>query len=203
MLCKAIETKHELGVEIVQRSMGSIMCSDIVVQTTEANTNELGELKANASSISGVRERISLFGGLTEREVNSVLPYFELAVFEKDDRIFEQGALPTSVFIVLSGEVRLQTTKSSGEKAHVTFLPGDCFGESAVIGIQPQMGSAEVISRSATVLELSSESLMVLAEADKDVFSVLMMNIAREVSRRLHSFFTCPDEDAELPVQRA
>ncbi|MFL0810321.1 MAG: cyclic nucleotide-binding domain-containing protein [Agarilytica sp.] len=154
------------------------------------------------SSLNGVREKISLFGGLTEREVSVVLPYLELTGFEKGECVFEQGALPTSVFIVLNGEVQLQTIKSNGGKAHVNFLPGDCFGESSVIGIQPQMGSAVAI-KNTTVLELKSESLMVLAEADKEIFSVLMMNIAREVSRRLHSFFTCPDDCQELPVQRA
>jgi CRP-like cAMP-binding protein len=54
-----------------------------------------------------------------------------------------------------------------------------------VIGIQDHSASAVVIDQS-VLLVLSRQILMTLFETDKGLFSLLILNIAREIARRLH-----------------
>jgi CRP/FNR family transcriptional regulator, cyclic AMP receptor protein len=64
------------------------------------------------------------------------------------------------------------------------FGPGSCIGEASVIGIQAHSASAVVIE-DATLMVLSRQVLMNLFEEDKALFSLLILNIARELARRL------------------
>ena len=63
--------------------------------------------------------------------------------------------------------------------------PGSCIGEASVIGIQMHSASA-VIVEDAVLMVLRRQILMQLFEDNKALFSLLILNIARELARRLH-----------------
>lgn len=132
-----------------------------------------------------IRDRVSLFGALDNSQLSTLLSYAKEQTFECDEVIFEQGQLPSDIYILLSGKVDLRVIRDDFSATHMTFVPGDCFGETAVIGIQTQMGRAKV-EEDARVLTLSRFSLLDMLEHDASLFGILMMNIAREVSRRFH-----------------
>lgn len=146
-----------------------------------------------------VREKISLFGGLSERQLDLILPYLKFASFSKGNYIFKQGQLPSSVFIVLSGKVNLQIRREDESYVTMSYAAGDCFGETSVIGIQPQLGSALVVD-DAEVVVLSRSCLLDVVAYDQEMFGILMMNIAREVSRRFHSSLAFPEGGAGSPI---
>ena len=61
---------------------------------------------------------------------------------------------------------------------------GECFGETSVIGIQPHFSSA-VADRTTELIVLERKVLLNIFESDKELFGLLILNIARETSRRL------------------
>ena len=67
----------------------------------------------------------------------------------------------------------------------INFKEGDCFGESSVIGIQTHSSSAKAL-KATELLILQRQTLLEIFETDKEIFSVLILNIARETARRLH-----------------
>ena len=67
----------------------------------------------------------------------------------------------------------------------IVFEDGHCFGEASVIGILPHKGTAISITDTELIV-LSRNALLSIYESDKELFSILILNIAREVCRRLH-----------------
>ncbi len=149
-----------------------------------------------------VREKISLFGGLSDRQQNLIFPYLNFATFSRGDCLFKQGQLPGNIYIVLTGEVQLQVARQDGSAVAVSYLPGDCFGETSVIGIQPQLGTA-IVAEDAQVIVLSRSCLLEVSAYDPEMFGILMMNVAREISRRFHSTLMADQGCDVLPVMRA
>jgi len=149
-----------------------------------------------------IRERISLFGGLSDHQMDVLLPKLKEIFAREGDTVFRQEQLPCNVYIVLSGEVLLEVAREDGSCCTMTYLPGDCFGETAVIGIQPQLGLAKA-EKDSQLLVLSRSCLMDLLSVDKELFGILMMNVAREVSRRLHAFVSSDSSQTEYAIVRA
>ena len=145
----------------------------------------VGERPVNIRDVEQIRDRVSLFGALDNSQLSTLLSYAKEQAFEEGEIIFEQGQLPSDIYILLSGKVDLRVIRDDFSAAHMTYVPGDCFGETAVIGIQTQMGRAKV-EEDVRVLTLSRFSLLDMLENDANLFGILMMNIAREVSRRFH-----------------
>jgi len=153
------------------------------------------------ASLQQVREKTSLFGALDNQQLERLLSYMGEKSFHSGEVIFSQGDVPCNIYILYCGQVHLSIVKETGALAAMDFFPGDCFGESAVIGIQPQIGDATALSN-AKALTLSTQGLIDLLENDADLLCILMMNIAREVSRRLHTSMTAADtsENFKLAV---
>ncbi len=149
-----------------------------------------------------VREKMSLFGGLSDRQVDLITPYLKVLSLTKDEVVFRQGQLPCNVYIVLSGSVCLEAERVDGSFRTMHYQAGDCFGETAVIGIQPQLGRA-LAREDSQVLVLSRTCLLHMANIDQELFGILMMNIAREVSRRLHCVVSTPAAQNDYPIMRA
>lgn len=132
-----------------------------------------------------ILDNISLFGGLTESQLEKVFSQLQQVHYQPGEYIFRQGDHPSYIYIVLRGHVRLVFDAQTHPYSLNEFKPGDCFGETALIGIQNHSGSTRAQDQ-VELLVLSKEVLMELFESDKDLFSRMILNIAREASRRLH-----------------
>lgn len=135
-----------------------------------------------------LEDKASLLGGLNRQQLRSLFGVMKKDQFQRGDIIFAQGQLPCNIYIVVSGEVQLSVLTASESCVAQKYSVGDCFGESAVIGIQPQIGEARAKS-DVSALVLSRQGLLSLMESDAELFAILMMNVAREASRRLHGSF--------------
>ena len=66
------------------------------------------------------------------------------------------------------------------------FVPGDCFGEMALMDLFPRSASIRALA-DCTAIELTPDDLMRLYEHDLEQFTLVQMNIGREVCRRLRA----------------
>ena len=130
-------------------------------------------------------DQISIFGGLTEPQLYKVLKRLKRVHYARQELIFRQGDQPSNIYIVISGRVRLVFDIDKHPLSKGEFGPGACFGETAVIGIQSHSVSTLAVEPT-ELMVLSKEALMSLFEEEVEVFSRLILNIAREASRRLH-----------------
>lgn len=128
--------------------------------------------------------KISIFGALNDKQLYVIFNLLKRIEYKKGDMVFEQGDAPSHIFIILSGcvELVLNTGKSFLVKAR--FEEGACFGETAVLGIQKHTAGAVAVEDSKLIV-LSKKALFSIWETDKELFALLILNIAREACRRL------------------
>ncbi len=133
-----------------------------------------------------ILNKISIFAGLSEDQLHTLFRLIEKATYSPEEIIFEQGTEPSHIYIVKYGKVKLVATKDGIPFELTAFEQGQCFGESSVIGIQPHAATAVAVEET-ELLVLSRNLLLSIYISDIQLFSTLILNIARETCRRLHS----------------
>ena len=137
-------------------------------------------------NVTPILEKIAIFGGLNEKQLYHLFRSLLQVEYKVGEEIFKEGDKPSHIYIIKKGkvEIRLEGLKYSIKKAILEV--GQCFGESSVIGIQSHTATAIAIEN-CELMVLSCDALMKFFNEDKGLFGMLILNIARETSRRLHS----------------
>jgi CRP-like cAMP-binding protein len=104
-----------------------------------------------------VRQPLPLFAGLAPASAALLAQAARKRAFRRGQIIFHKGDPGTSLFVIVTGQVKLILPSAAGEEVVLGVLDaGECFGEMAVIDGKP---------RSATVVAaVPTETLMVLRE---------------------------------------
>ena len=125
-----------------------------------------------------------MFGGLTDPQRNLILERVEAAHFKRGENIFQAGDEPMHIYLVKSGLVGLFISDHKVKIEKKRLGKGECFGHVALISINKHNVSAVAVVDS-DILVLSKSLLQELRHHDSELFSLLMLNIARELARRL------------------
>lgn len=129
--------------------------------------------------------RIGLFGGLDDESLEDLaasLPEREPAPGEL---IFREGEPGRELYVVLSGELEVQKRAPRGTDVRLAMLgPGDWFGEMSVLDVQPRSATVRALAPS-RLLVMRAQDLDALYRRDVKAYSLLVLNLAREISRRL------------------
>lgn len=132
-----------------------------------------------------VLRNFGLFGAMPEavlEHLSETLTTFEA---EPGTYIFREGDDANSMFVVLQGDMEVLKKSKSGPEARVAVLgPGDWFGEMGVIDVQPRSASVRTVSP-ARFVKITAADLDRLYRFDVKAYSIIVLNIAREMSRRL------------------
>lgn len=132
-----------------------------------------------------ILSRIALFGGMDDIQLASIVDRLKKVHYEGGEMIYHRGDAPSFIYIIIKGEVKIVIDAKGVSLELVSFGVGDCFGESSVIGIQAHSASA-VAASGTELIVMERRVLSELQEEDKDLFMLLVLNIARETARRLH-----------------
>ncbi|MGF1469575.1 MAG: cyclic nucleotide-binding domain-containing protein [Sandaracinaceae bacterium] len=129
---------------------------------------------------------IGLFGGLDEATLELLvqeLPTVQVGVAEK---VVEEGDPAREMFVVVAGELEVLKQSQHGSDIRLGLLgPGDWFGEMALVDVQPRSATVRALAPS-VLLRFSAEHVdRLLYRRDLKAYALLVMNIARELSRRL------------------
>lgn len=128
----------------------------------------------------------SLFGGLTEDQISSVRHFFVLEEFYEGEFIEREGEPGDRIYFIIEGEVEiLKKVVASGKLSCIfRFSEGDVFGEMELIDVQPCVASVRALMPT-KALTLTNKGLYQISKYDLKVFSLMIMNLARDISRRL------------------
>ena len=143
------------------------------------------ELLLEIEDILPILNDIAIFGGLSDKQLHTVFRLLEKTHFHKGEFIFEKGDMPSNIYVVWRGRVELLLDVGGSYLAENVFTVGECFGETAAIGIQPHTASA-IAMDDTDLIVLSNKSLFSIWDTDKELFAALALNIAREACRRLN-----------------
>ena len=133
-------------------------------------------------------KRCSLFGGVTEQAFTHLQPYIRRQRFAAGEVILAEGAVNDRIYFIETG--RVDITKAAAvetgtvDRHLVTMAAGDTFGEMELVDIQPCEATVRALEDTLT-LTLSNHDLYRVSKVDMKTYALLIMNLARELSRRL------------------
>lgn len=128
-------------------------------------------------------QAMPIFGGIHEPALELLLDYCPEVSIKPDNYFFKEGDSANSLFILKKGKVLVLKS----EHIKLQYLArGDCFGEMALIDLNPRSASVLAVE-DCIALEISYQALYVLYENYLEQFALIQMNLAREVSRRLRA----------------
>jgi CRP-like cAMP-binding protein len=115
----------------------------------------------------------------------TILRRLELWTLPTGGVVFSKGDEPKHIYIVKSGKIDLQLA-DNGVLIHKHELHvGECFGEASLMSMHRHTSTAIAASDSELIV-LTKKALIELKHEDIELFALLMMNLARELARRLY-----------------
>jgi len=131
-----------------------------------------------------------LFGGVDDQAMRAIMPLLREENFASGELIVREGDRGDSLFVICSGSVEVlkscpEADTPLGERIAVLRV-GDVIGEMELIDTQNRSASVRALEPVST-LALSNGDLFRIYESDLPTFSLLVLNLARELSRRLRN----------------
>jgi CRP/FNR family cyclic AMP-dependent transcriptional regulator len=124
--------------------------------------------------------KYSLFGGLMPEELESIVPCFRSASFAAGEAVIREGEPNDRVHFILEGRVSV----ARGGVLLVELGEGETFGEMEFLDVMPAAATVRALVPT-TVAAISNRSLHDISKADMRIFAIIVMNLARDLSRRL------------------
>lgn len=126
-----------------------------------------------------------LFGAMPGPVLEHLSESLAVSDVEPGTYLFREDDEADCMYFVLQGDVEVLKKAKSGAEARVAVLgPGDWFGEMAVIDVQRRSAAVMTVSP-ARLIKITSVDLDRLYRFDVKAYAIFVLNIARELSRRL------------------
>jgi CRP-like cAMP-binding protein len=128
---------------------------------------------------------IGLFGGLDDESLDLLTRELRASLFDPGALVMKEGDHAREMFVVLSGELEVVRHSVNGAEGRVALLgPGNWVGEMSIIDPQPRSASVRALAPS-ILLVVTTEDLDRLYRRDMKSYLLVVLNIARELARRL------------------
>ena len=128
---------------------------------------------------------IGLFGAMSDDVLGFLAGMLRVIEPAIGETIFREGDDANAMYVVLAGEMEVTKRSRAGVDARVAVLgPGDWFGEMSIVDIQPRSATVRALAPS-RLLRISAADLDALYRYDLRSYSLIVLNLARELSRRL------------------
>jgi CRP-like cAMP-binding protein len=136
-------------------------------------------------------QKYALFGGFMEEQIDEVIPLMQQEKFTAEQTIIAEGKPNDKIYFIIEGAV----IASKDSIVLSRLVEGEVFGEMEVLDVMPAVATVKATSP-VTLMSISNKSLRELYKIDIKVFSLLIMNLARDLSRRLRKM----DEKLTSPI---
>lgn len=129
-------------------------------------------------------QQMPIFGGITDEVLEFLLARTRIVHRRADEYFFNEGDKAEELYVLEEGKVEILRHWKGQDYRISAMSQGDCFGEMALIDFCPRSASVRATEDSSAI-ELSASALQELYEKDPTQFTMIYMNLARELSRRL------------------
>lgn len=131
-------------------------------------------------------QSMPIFGAVDESSLHLLLEHAQEVIIGPGECFFREHDEASSMFVLESGLAEV-VKRWEGQDVLLHHLKaGDCFGEMALMDLQPRSATVRALERCVGI-ELDSSDLLHLYEVDVAQFAIVQMNIGREVCRRLRA----------------
>jgi len=131
-------------------------------------------------------QRMPIFGAIRADALQVLLDQARTFEAAAGGFFFHDGDPANSMFVLEAGRAVVMKSWRGRDFILNDLAPGDCFGEMALMDLQPRSASVRA-ETDCRAIEFSNDDLLHLYERDVEQFALLQMNIGREVCRRLRA----------------
>ncbi|MCL2128146.1 MAG: cyclic nucleotide-binding domain-containing protein [Treponema sp.] len=129
---------------------------------------------------SSALQKYSMFGGLMTDQIDKIIPLMVHEEFYPGQDIIVEGTPNDKILFIVEGRVSI----IKNGKTIYDLAEGNTFGEMEVLDVMPSAATIRAVN-SVKTMSISNRSLRKIYRDDIKSFSTLLMNLARDLSRRL------------------
>jgi CRP/FNR family cyclic AMP-dependent transcriptional regulator len=131
-------------------------------------------------------QRMPVFGGLREASLRLLLERARPVQRDAGEAFFVEGDAAEAMYVLESGRVAVTKGWQGSEFLLHELAAGDCFGEMALMDLQPRSASVRALEP-CSAIEFGTHDMLHLYETDVEQFALMQMNLGRELCRRLRA----------------
>ena len=151
----------------------------------ENTIKDIERIKCSSESLAEMLESTQWANEFSWNQLMTVSNYIKAYRAKKGTVIFNEGALESSLGIIVEG--RIDIIKTDGQKTRsviATLAPGNTFGEMSLIDAEPRSAQA-VASTDVVMLIMTKDALFDLEKVKPSLAFKLLWRISIMISRRL------------------
>ncbi len=131
-----------------------------------------------------ILQEMPIFGGTKESTIQSLLEGAMIRELRSGDTVFREGELDTSLYVIEHGRVSVYRHWQGQSYKLRELGKGDCFGEMALMDFKPRSATVNA-DTDCSLIQISAAQLGELYTNDPEQYTLIQMNLGREVCRRL------------------
>ena len=130
-------------------------------------------------------QKITIFAGLDEAALTQLVSKAVRLEVQSGHVVVREGESGNRFYLLLTGDARVVKAFGTEDEVELAKIhAGDFFGEMCLLETLPRAATVQTES-AAVLLRLSAMAFLDLYEARPDQHSILILNLARDLSRRL------------------
>ena len=130
----------------------------------------------------------STFGALSDEAISYLVEEGEIIQLDAGDVLFRYGDLMDGFYVVINGTIELSGLYLGKTRSARDFTFGEQLGFVGMISLEGAIGDAKAQEKS-LVLKVSGDQFYRLHETLPNDFGILMLNLTREIARRIRELF--------------
>lgn len=129
---------------------------------------------------------VPIFTGLNDEALNSLIERVRAFDYSADNLVITEGTLGDTLYIIAEGAVEVvKNLDMPNETILSTLKVKETFGEMCIIEPFIRSASVRAMEEPTLLYALHSSDVHRLYKINPEQFSILILNIARDISRRL------------------
>jgi len=125
-----------------------------------------------------------IFGGVQEKTISFILYNSSTIEVNKGNKFFQEGDLANSMYVLEKGSVVIFRTWKGVQYQLRILESGNCFGEMALMDCNPRSATAQAVQY-CQAIEITTSLFAEIYDQYPQQYTLIQMNMGREVSRRL------------------
>jgi len=134
-------------------------------------------------------KELSLFKGLTARELRELDELLHERSYQKEEIIFDEGDTGLGLFIIVNGRVKICSSHSALQQLAPELGPGEFFGELSLFDEAARTARAVAIEPTEVVALFRTEFFSLL-ERNRSIGSKILFELSRTVCQRSRNLAT-------------
>lgn len=131
-----------------------------------------------------ILQNMPIFGGIRADMLECLLDMAEIVSVPQGAYFFRENERGTSMYVLEHGRVSVVKSWKGQNYLLMEMHEGDCFGEMSLIDLGPRTASVIALEE-CSAIKLSNGNILKIYQKDLEQFTLIQMNIGREISRRL------------------